>query len=104
MPLLTEQTAARVVRPANHSNDAQRELIRIDTELGSVLGAQLLNEDQQKDMTAQIIAAGVRMLVILRADAQAWDRFKQSDSSFERLRPCKGKDPDSREVASVIWR
>jgi hypothetical protein len=79
------------------------QLKRIDASITAALTAVVGLERRDRNHSARIITAGVRMLSILKEDWDAWEQFKRSNPKAKDIR-CKGTNWETREIANVIWR
>jgi hypothetical protein len=81
----------------------RRRLEKLDADITNTLKTMVKSEDRDKELSSEIICAGVQMLAIRESDSEAWDAFKRADKQAKEI-SCKGKGAEFREVATVLWR
>lgn len=94
------------VSPADKPDETsvnRRKLEKLDADISGILKTMVKSDQRDKQLSSEIISAGVQMLAIRESNFDAWEQFKRADKQAKEIF-CKGDKAEYREVATVLWR
>ena len=94
------------VSPADKPDETsvnRRKLEKLDADISGILKTMVKSDERDKQLSSEIISAGVQMLAIRESNFDAWEQFKRADKQAKEIF-CKGDKAEYREVATVLWR